>query len=372
MKLIANRADLMRAIPAAAGVVERRTTIPVLACLLLRAGAEGLTVVATDLDRQFEAQCPAQVDAPGFAAIDARRLASIVQAAPEGCQIGIAVGDGRAVVTHGRSRFSLPVLPGDDFPDLAKAFTPVVTFEADAAAMGAALALVRPAICPNEARYYLHGVRVHVQDAMPMGGPGGLRFTATDGHRVLFARMDAVADGLPEAIVPPKSVDLLMKLPPCDGVWRVEASAAMWRVTGGGATLITKLVDGSFPDADRVVPTGNANTAIVRAAALVAAVRRVALVSAYKTSAVALDFDADAVRVRCSSPEYGEAVEEVACLYTGAPMTIGANAAYLMQMAQSLAGEDDLSIEMGDRGEPMLMRVPEALEALGVLMPMRT
>lgn len=349
MQFTVPRGDLARVLTAVSRAVERRNTIPILAHVLLTVGAEGLSVRGTDLDVEITATVPAMVDRPGSYAIEAMRLADIVKKMA-GDSVSVDAADGKVTVKSGRSRFVLPTLPAEDFPDLRPGEF-IVEFEIDLAAL---VAPVQFAMSDEETRYYLNGVHLH-------SSPEGLVAVATDGHQL--AKNVVQPDvPVPAVILPRKAVALLPK-----GVVKISLSATKIRVAAGEIVLISKLIDGTFPDYGRVVPGGNTKVLTVNRVALAKAADRVAAVTDERTRAVKLVVANDNVGLSVRSGP-SEASEGVPGTYSGEPIEIGFNSKYLSNVLGVLQGED-VTLAMSDPGTPGLFRGDGSVFA--VIMPMR-
>ena len=256
MKATIERATLLKSLGHVQSVVERRNTIPILSNVLIEANSDGtIRLMATDLDLQINESVEAQVETPGATTVSAHTLFDIARKLPEGSQVSLAAADGKMAVNAGRARFNLQTLPRDDFPVIAEGELPT-RFELPAATLKEIIDKTRFAISTEETRYYLNGIFWHVtDDAQPV-----LKAAATDGHRlarVTIARPDG-ASGMPDIIIPRKCIGELRKLlDEIDGSVEVSLSASKIRFGLGTAVLTSKLIDGTFPDYSRVIPTGN-------------------------------------------------------------------------------------------------------------------
>ena len=374
MKATIERATLIRCLSHVQSVVERRNTIPILSNILIEASAGGaVKVMATDLDLQVVETMPAaSVDSPGATTVSAHLLFDIARKLPDGSQVSLEVADNRMTVKAGRSRFQLPTLPKDDFPVIVEGDLPT-SFEVPAKVLAELIDRTRFAISTEETRYYLNGIFLHVSDEdTPV-----LKAAATDGHRLArytIARPDG-ADGMPDVIVPRKAVAELRKLleEAMDGNVQVDLSASKIRFTlggEGGTVLTSKLIDGTFPDYSRVIPTGNDKLLRVDPKAFFAGVDRVATIATEKTRAVKMGLDADKVTLSVTSPDNGTATEELAAEYSSDGFEIGFNAGYLKDILSQIES-DTVELHLADAGAPTLIRKDENSPALYVLMPMR-
>src|SRR3546814_707208 len=369
MKATIERATLLKSLSHVQSVVERRNTIPILSNVLIEAASDGgIRLMATDLDLQIVDTVQAAVDTPGATTVSAHTLFDIVRKLPEGSQVSLSAAEGKMQVNAGRARFSLQALPRDDFPVIAEGDLPV-SFELPAATLIQIIDKTRFAISTEETRYYLNGIFLHVSDeAQPV-----LKAAATDGHRlarVTVPRPDG-AEGMPDIIVPRKCIGELRKLlDEVDGSVLVDLSATKIRFGLGSAILTSKLIDGTFPDYSRVIPTGNDKLLKIDPRSFEDGVDRVATIATEKTRAVKMALDRDKITLSVTSPENGTAAEEVPGDYNADQFEIGFNARYLLDILQQMDG-DIVELHLADAAAPTLLRENDKSAALYVLMPMR-
>jgi len=369
MKATVERATLLRCLSHVQSVVERRNTIPILSNVLIEASSSGsLKVMATDLDLQVvESMAANRVDAPGAITVSAHLLFDICRKLPDGSEVSLETAENRMVVRAGRSRFTLPTLPRDDFPMIVEGELPT-SFELPAALLGQLIDRTRFAISTEETRYYLNGIFLHVTD-------DELKAAATDGHRLArftIARPEG-AQGMPDVIVPRKCVAELRKLleEATDTNVLVDLSASKIRFTlNGGKVLTSKLIDGTFPDYSRVIPTGNDKLLRLDPRSFYEGVDRVATIATERTRAVKMAVEADKVTLSVTSPDNGTAAEEIAAEYSSPGFEIGFNANYLKDILAQIEG-DMVELHLADAGAPTLIRQNDKSPALYVLMPMR-
>jgi DNA polymerase III subunit beta len=380
MRVTVERAALLRSLGHVHRVVERRNTIPILANVLLRA-EEGLQLKATDLDIEVVESIPADVAQGGATTVPAHMLYDIVRKLPEGAQVSFETqGEGgQMLIRSGRSRFTLQALPEADFPDLAAGDLPH-RFSLPAANLKSLIDKTQFAISTEETRYYLNGIYLHTLD-----DPAGmlLRAVATDGHRLARVEMAAPegSGGMPGVIVPRKAVAEIQKLVEVgeDDVV-VELSPAKVRLTFGGAVgdglgtgrvvLTSKLIDGTFPDYQRVIPNGNDKRLTVERGDFARAVDRVSTISSERGRAVKLAIADGRLTLSVNNPDSGSATEELEVDYEAPALDIGFNARYLLDIAGQLDGDTAL-FRLADPGSPTLIQDREGAPALYVLMPMR-
>jgi DNA polymerase-3 subunit beta len=371
MRLVIERGELLRALGHVASVVERRTTIPILSNVLVRATPQGLELKATDLEREVVEQVGADVAAPGAATVPAHILHDIVRKLPDGAQIEIRreAEKERLTITSGQSRFALQTLPAEDFPDLA-AGELGHEFEIEARDLKRLIDKTRFAISTEETRYYLNGIYLHTAHT---AGEPTLRAVATDGHRLAQVELalPAGADGMPGVIVPRKTVQELHRL--VDGTEapvKVGVSPSKVRFEIGTVTLTSKLIDGTFPDYARVIPQSNDKELKVSNAQFMGAVDRVSTIASERGRAVKLHIGPDRLTLSVNNPDGGSATEEIGVAYAASPLEIGFNARYLLDIAGQLEGEE-ARFMLADPGSPTMVKDVGDDSALYVLMPMR-
>jgi DNA polymerase-3 subunit beta len=370
MKLTIERAALLKALTHVQSVVERRNTIPILSNVMLTAQKGRLGLAATDMDLTIVEHVDATASKTGSTTAPAHTMYEIVRKLPDGTQVEVETGaDGSLTLRAGRSRFTLQCLPVGDFPQMNDGDLPH-KFQISAADLKTVIDRTRFAISTEETRYYLNGIYVH---AAKSNGVDVLRGVATDGHRLARVELPlpAGAADMPGVIVPRKTVNELRKLiDETDSTVDVELSETKIRFSLGSITLTSKLIDGTFPDYERVIPSGNDKTMEVRCAEFSAAVDRVATISTEKSRAIKLTLGKNALTLSATSPDAGSATEEIEVGYGGAPIEIGFNARYLLDITSQISGADARFL-MADAGSPTVVRDAADESALYVLMPMR-
>ena len=374
MKATIERATLLRCLSHVQSVVERRNTIPILSNVLIEAdGDAGLKIMATDLDLQVvEHMAAASVENPGAITVSAHLLYDIARKLPEGSQVVLETSENRMDIRAGRARFKLPTLPRDDFPTIVEGDLPT-SFSLPAKTLAEMIDRTRFAISTEETRYYLNGIFLHVSDEdRPV-----LKAAATDGHRLARFTLDRPegAEGMPDVIVPRKAVAELRKLleEAQDAQVRIDLSASKIRFTlggEGGVVLTSKLIDGTFPDYSRVIPTGNDKLLKLDPRSFYEGVDRVATIATEKTRAVKMGLEKDKVVLTVTSPDNGTAAEELSAEYASDGFEIGFNAGYLKDILGQI-DSDLVELHLADAGAPTLIRKDDSSPALYVLMPMR-
>ena len=371
MKLTIERAALFRSLGHVQNVVERRNTIPILAHVLIRAEDNRLSLTATDMDLEIIEMVACDVQQSGGATAPAHTLYDIVRKLPDGAQVEIdgPGDDGVLTLRSGRSRFRLGCLPVEDFPGMAGGDLPC-SFSLQAADLRALIDRTRFAVSTEETRYYLNGIYVHAADS---GGVNVLRAVATDGHRL--ARMEMAlptgGEGMPGAILPRKTVNELRRLlDDAEESVDIGLSDTKVRFDLNGIVLTSKLIDGTFPDYERVIPAGNDKIMVVDGKTFAEAVDRVSTISTEKSRAVKLSLEGTQMTLSATGAENGSATEEIEVGYQADRLEIGFNSRYLMDILGQIEG-NDARFAMADHASPTVIRDDSGDAALYVLMPMR-
>jgi DNA polymerase III subunit beta len=371
MRVTVERAALLKALGHVHRVVERRNTIPILSNVLLRADEGALRLKATDLDIEVTETIPAEISEAGSTTVPAYVIYDIVRKLSDGAQVSLEMtGEtGQMQIRSGRSRFMLQALPESDFPDLAAGDLPH-RFELPAPDLKRLIEKTQFAISTEETRYYLNGIFLH---AIEVSGTTMLRAVATDGHRLARVEIPAPAgsEGMPGIIIPRKAVAEIVKLVE-DGseTIRIELSSAKVRLTFDGVVLTSKLIDGTFPDYQRVIPSGNDKLLTVERGEFAKAVDRVSTISSERGRAVKLALNEGRLTLSVNNPDSGSATEEIEVDYDSSPIDIGFNARYLLDITAQLDGDTAL-FKLADPGSPTVVQDREGASALYVLMPMR-
>ena len=371
MKLTIERAALFRSLGHVQSIVERRNTIPILSNVLLTSDSGQLGLTATDMDIAIVEGVDATIATSGSTTAPAHTLYDIVRKLPDGAQIELDTGngDGQMTIRAGRSEFTLQTLPTEDFPQTDGGDLPH-QFVLSAAELRGLIDRTRFAISTEETRYYLNGIFMHTTS-----GDGGevMRTVATDGHRLARVEMQVPegATGMPGIIVPRKTVNELRKLiDEISGNISIALSDTSVRFAFGGAVLTSKLIDGTFPDYERVIPTENDKSLNVDCRSFANAVDRVATISTEKSRAVKLAAENNNLVLTASSPDSGTAREEIEVDYNDSEIEIGFNARYLLDIAQQIEG-GEAEFVVADAASPTIVRDASDASALYVLMPMR-
>lgn len=370
LKIEISRPDLLKSLNLTQSVVERRGTIPILSNIRLEAAGGGLKLTATDMDISVEDKADAAIDVSGATTVPAHTFFDIIRKLPEGNEITLdkPAGDNKLTIRSGSARFSLSTLPVDDFPvmdegDLTHHFT------LPAAELQNLVEKTRFAVSTEETRYYLNGVYLHTTEEEDKV----LRTVATDGHRL--ARLETAvpdgATGMPGVIVPRKTIGELRKLTEgTDGNIEISLSETKIRFRSENTVLISKLIDGTFPDYARVIPSNNDKIMEVNCKELASAVDRVSVIATEKTRGIKLNLSANRLTLSANSPEQGNATEELEVTYAADDLEIGFNSRYMLDMLSQIEGET-VQFVFAESAAPALVRDPGDVGAIYVIMPMR-
>lgn len=370
MKFSVEKAVIANAIAQVSRVVERRNTIPILANVALVADGASLSMRATDLDLEINLTVAADIAVGGEITVPAQLLSDIVRKLAGGT-VAFELNGAKDALTvgGGRSKFKLQCLPISDFPDM-NVGTFAHTFSLPAASLKMMIARTKFAISTEETRYYLNGIFMHTtEDA----GRLVLRAVATDGHRLARAQVEAPsgAAGLGGVIIPRKTVGELEKLLDAGEVL-IEVSDSKIRVQRGDVVLLSKLIDGTFPDYTRVIPQTNNIIAIADSDLIRAATDRVSTISSERGRAVRMTFSDGNLHLDVNNPDHGAAEDDVEIDYPSdqPELQIGFNAKYVNDILANIQSKR-ARINLQDSGSPTVIRDEEGDDTLYVLMPMR-
>jgi DNA polymerase III subunit beta len=359
------RNALLAALSAVVGVVERRHTLPILSNLLLEKKAGKLTLLATDL----ELQVSTQIDAPGgedFAiTIAARKLFDIVRALPDDAKLKLDSKDSQVVVSAGKSRFTLQTLPAADFPRVETGAGLGAAIQLPQKTLKRLLQLVQFAMASQDIRYYLNGMLLVLEGKQ-------LRVVATDGHRLSYAEteLDAEVEAR-EIIIPRKTVMELSKLlGDVDDAVELRIGANQVTFTLPGTELVTKVVDGKFPDYQRVIPANQPRHLKARRQNVIQALQRAAILSNEKFRGVRLVMSENTLGIVCNNNEQEEAADEIEVSYNGDPLDVGFNVTYLLD-GLGAVNTEEITLSLGDANSSMLLTSEGEPGFKYVVMPMR-
>ena len=347
------------------GIVERRHTLPILSNVLISAHGGKLDFLATDLEVQITSSAQLDGNAEGTVTVGARKLYDILRSLPEDVEVALEAKESRMTVKAGKSRFNLQTLAAADFPRMVEAKDASKTLTLPQKALKAALRLVQFAMAVQDIRYYLNGVLFSVDGDT-------LRVVATDGHRLSFASQQLEGDhGQVEAILPRKTVlELIKLLGDTDEAVSLAIGTNQARFRFGGIEIVSKIVEGKFPDYQKVIPTTHKNRVSLDRTALAQSLNRAAILSNEKIRGVRLVFTKDALSIICTNNEQEEAEEGLAVEYDGDPLDIGFNISYLLDVLNHV-DSPTVSVAMGDSNSSALVQLPGREDFKYVVMPMR-
>ncbi|MCB1940745.1 MAG: DNA polymerase III subunit beta [Candidatus Accumulibacter sp.] len=375
MLLINTRRDtLLAPLQAVSGIVERRHTLPILSNVLLEKSGDVLTLLATDIEIQItSSSAGATGDGNGAVTVGARKLQEILRSLPEGAEVSLTLDDRRLLVKAGRSRFSLQTLPAEDFPSMALADGDVRRFSVAQKEFRKLLGQTQYAMASQDVRYYLNGLLLLVDGSE-------LRAVATDGHRLAYASMplDAAPAELREEgaarhelILPRKTViELNRLLADSDEPLSIEMLPNQIRFQFGEINLVSKLIDGRFPDYERVIPSSLKNVVSVARTALLQSMVRAAILTNEKFRGVRLMLADGSLKIMAANAEQEEAQEEIEVDYQGDALDVGFNVAYLLDVLNNRS-EEFIEWGFNDANSSALVTVPGNDRFRYVVMPMR-
>jgi DNA polymerase-3 subunit beta len=366
MKFSIQREILLKPLQQVTGVVERRQTLPILGNVLLSATKKDLSLTATDLEVELQAQTKVAVAEPGEITLPARKLLDICRTLPEEAEIHIAIKEDRAQVSSGKSRFTLATMPASEFPVVEKIKNPnkLAVPQGDLRSLIDRTAF---SMAQQDVRYYLNGLMLEPASGL-------LRAVATDGHRLAICEypMDIDAgNGGPQVIVPRKGVQELHRLlEEKEEPVQLEIGSNHIRITTGSLRFTSKLIDGRFPDYNRVIPENTDKCLLVNRELLRQALTRTSILSNEKYRGIRLDLSKNNIKIQAHNPEQEEAVEELDVNYTSDPLLIGFNVTYLLDVLGAVQA-NEIEIMLSDANSSALIRQPSADECRYVVMPMR-
>lgn len=364
MKFSAAREVLLKPLQAVIGVVERRQTMPILSNILLIAQDGQLSVTATDLEVELVAQAEVDVENGGEITVSGRKLLDICKALPEGSDIHISLSGEKLSVRAGRSKFNLATLPAAEFPvveDIKAGQTISVSQEA----LGHLIEKTHFSMAQQDVRYYLNGMLLETSGQH-------LRAVATDGHRLALCQVELDGADLEEqqVIVPRKGVLELQRLMSGEGDLNIELGSNHIRIQLEGIRFTSKLIDGKFPEYDRVIPKESVNELKANRSEFRDALQRTAILSNEKYRGIRLVIRDSGVILQAHNPEQEEAEEELEVEYSGEDIEIGFNVNYLLDALGAVEG-DIVTLSVQDSNSSCLIRQPGNEDSTFVVMPMR-
>ena len=366
MKIIIDRSDLLKPLSHIQGVVERRNTIPILSNVVIKAEEDYLFLSATDMDIDILEKFKCTVLKSGSITVTAHILYDIIRKLTHGSEILIEFTGGTASLSCNKSKFQLPVLPVEDYPTLFQGDLPI-NFNLSVEELCRLIDTTKFAISMEETRYYLNGIYIHKEDKK-------LVSVATDGHRLARTSINlpSGADLISGVIVPRKAIYEIRKLIEDysgDEEVSVSISDTKIRVSVSDTTITSKLIDGNFPDYEKVIPKDN-NLISLDSAIFSESVDRVSTIFSDKSKSVRMSLSENKMTLEANSPDTGSAVEEIELSYSNEEISIGFNSKYLLDVTSQI-GSGIFNMSLKDSGAPALISLPDDPDSLFVLMPMR-
>lgn len=366
MKITVEQGTLLKALAHTQSIVERRQTIPILANVLLEAAGDSVSLKATDNELEIAEKISAKVEEEGAITVPAHKLYDIVRRLPEGAELSVTYQEetNQVNIASGRSKFSLASIASEGFPTMAREETPF-SFDLPAEQLLTLINQTSFAVSVEETRYNLNGIYLHERD-------NALVAVATDGHRLACAKtsLPEGAKDIPGVIIPRKTIGEVAKLA-SENVesLHVSLSANQIRFKMNDIELSSRLVDGTYPDYEKVIPSGNDKVLEADAKALANVIERVSVVSE-KSRGIKLSLHENLLQISAAATDEGSAEDELDAVYAGEEMDIGFNFRYLLDILAQVKGQK-VKILLQDGVSPVILQDASDLSALFVLMPMR-
>ena len=364
MKLNAGREVLLRPLQAVIGVVERRQTMPILTNVLLVAKGGQISITATDLEVELVAEAEADVESPGEITVPGRKLLDICRALPEDAQVSLSQSGEKLIVKSGRSKFTLTTLPAAEFP-VVEDINAGQSIDVSQEVLGRLLEKTHFSMAQHDVRYYLNGLLLETSG-------NTLRAVATDGHRLALCEAELEGSSLPEqqVIVPRKGVLELQRLMSGEGALVIELGTNHVRIQLDAIRFTSKLIDGRFPEYERVIPQDTSNSMLADRETLRSALQRTAILSNEKYRGIRLIMRDNGMVLQAHNPEQEEAEEELEIEYAGEEIEIGFNVNYLLDAFSAIESKT-VNLAVMDGNSSCLIREPGKEDCKYVVMPMR-
>jgi len=365
MKFQIEKETLLTPLQQIIGAVEKRQTMPALSNVLIRTSENTLTLTATDLEIELVSQIGIIIDEPGEITVPARKLLDICKSLANEATIKFSVNESKALVQSGRSRFSLATLPANDFPAL-DTINSIYEFEIPQKTLRDIIDKTAFAMAQQDVRYYLNGLMLEVS-------ANYLRAVATDGHRLAYCEKETNADiaDIKQVILPRKGVlELVRLLGDTENTVKVTLGSNHLQVEFNGLRLTSKLIDGRFPDYNRVMPTDGNNVITADRDQLRHALMRASILSNEKYRGIRLILEKDLIKLQAQNPDQEEADIEQEVVYTGDEIEIGFNVNYMLDVL-SVTNSDMVQAALKDSNSSFLLTYPDQTDCKYVIMPMR-
>jgi DNA polymerase-3 subunit beta len=367
MQLVKTHRDtLLRPLQVVSGIVERRHTLPILANILIRKDGEKVSFLSTDIEVQITTHADVGSGSDVTATtVAARKLLDILRALPEGNDVSLTLSNKRMTVQAGKSRFALQTLAAEEFPTVAQAEHYNATFSLPQKTLKHLFNMVHFSMAQQDIRYYLNGMLLVVEGANVIA-------VATDGHRLAFCQVQTEQEfARQEVIIPRKTIlELQRLLDDSDEPVEVKIAANQVKLTFSNIELISKLVEGKFPDYLRVIPKGYRNDVTIDRDQLLRSLQRAAIMTSDKFKGVRCVLAPGSMKISSTNADQEEAVEEIEIDYGGDSIDIGFNVTYLLDVLNNLKC-DNINIALGDANSSALITIPDNADFKYVVMPMR-
>ncbi|MCC7413493.1 MAG: DNA polymerase III subunit beta [Gammaproteobacteria bacterium] len=364
MKLLLNRDELLAPLSAVHNVVERRQSLPILANVLVVVEPGSVTFTGTDMEVETVTTLNCDAKSAATVTLPARKLLDIVRALPAGAPVELNLGDKQAVIRSGRSRFALSTLPAAEFPNIGD-FEAAFTVRLDGAGLRALIEQTQFAMAHNDVRYYLNGLLLEF-------GAARLRSVATDGHRLAMSEVDLATeiDAVRQLIVPRKGVSELLRVLEPGAEVELAVSDNHLRIRSGGQCVTSKLIDGKYPDYERVLPRGGDKEVLADREALRQMLARTSILSNEKFRGIRLSIKPGSLTASAHNPEQEEAEEQMEVEYEGGELEVGFNATYLLDVLGTVKA-DVVKMVFLDANNSCLLSPVGDERTRYVIMPMR-
>lgn len=348
------------------GIVEKRHTLPILSNVLIEKTGERLMLLATDIEMQIRTGTASSGLESVAVTVAARKLQDILRSLPESAEVSLNLDERRLQLKAGKSRFNLQTLPAEDFPRMAEATGQATVLKLTQKQFKRQLALVQYAMAQQDIRYYLNGLLLVAQN-------GELRLVATDGHRLAYASED-IGGGQQErieVILPRKTVlELSRQLADNDEALEISLTPAQARFSFGNVEFVSKLIDGKFPDYERVIPQHQSKIIPLERSMLQHSLQRAAILTNEKFRGVRLVLSPGSLKILSTNAENEEAQEEIEIEYSGEELDVGFNVNYLLDVLNNVSAET-IEVRLADSNSSALMMLPGNDRFKYVVMPMR-
>ena len=359
--------QVLSALQSVSGIVERRQTLPILANVMLRKTGASVQLTTSDLEIQIRTHAELGGDEGDFATtIAARKLIDILRTMPADQNVSLESTGGKLILKGGKSRFTLQSLPAADFPLVQEAANFGPTFSVPQQTLKALMNRVAFSMAIHDIRYYLNGILFVAEG-------NNLSLVATDGHRLAYANatLDVAIPSKQEVILPRKTVlELQRLLSDKDGAIDMQFAGNQAKFSFDGMEFVTKLVEGKFPDYNRVIPRNHTNELVLGRQTLLSSLQRTAIMTSDKFKGVRLNIEPGSLRIAASNAEQEEATDEIEIEYAGDAIEIGFNVTYLMDVLTNM-NQDMVRLSLSDGSSSALITLPDSEDFKYVVMPMR-